>query len=91
MVSHIQISSLRIKIVVSPVSGLLYAVADLTIGTAFMVFYASVYGATSNYLPVKCMTMQLEPQKIMPVCKSISIVIYTTDPYTWTVTFLFPY
>ena len=66
VVSHIQISLLRISIVLSPVSWFPYAVAAWTIGTAFMVFYASVYGVTSHSLPVKCTTMQLELQKLCP-------------------------
>ena len=75
MVSLIYVAPLRISIVVSPVSGLLYAVTPWTIGTAFMVLYASVYGATSHYLPVKCMMMQLKPQKIVSACESSSIVL----------------
>ena len=78
-------------IVVSPVSGLSNTVAAWTILTDFMVFYAPVYGATSHYLPVKWMTMQLDPQTIMSICKSSYILLYTTDPQTRADTFFFPY
>ena len=91
MVSHIQIDSLRIRIVVYPVSGFLYAVSAWTIGTSFMVSYLSVCGAKSHSLPIKCMTMQLEPQNIESACESRSIVMYTTDTRPWASTFLFPY
>ena len=50
--SPIYISLLKIKIVLSPVSGLLYDVAACTIGTVFMVSYASFHGVTSHYLPI---------------------------------------
>ena len=62
-ISPIHIALLRISILVYPVSVLLYDVASWTIGTDFMVSYVSVYGAMSHYLPEKCMTMQLDPQK----------------------------
>ena len=51
MVSPIYIALLRIRIVVSPLSVLFYAVSTRTIVTAFMVLYASLYGATSHTLP----------------------------------------
>ena len=75
MVSPIHISLLSIRIMVSYVSELAYSVGVWTIGTAFMISYSSVYGATSHSLPVKCMTMQLDPQTIEFACDSISIVL----------------
>ena len=90
MVAPIYIALLRIRIVVSPVSGLFYAVDDWTMGTVFMVSYTSVYVTTSHYLPLKYMTMQLEPQTRLPAYESRYIVLRTTYPWTWDNTFLFP-
>ena len=91
MVSPIYITPLSISIVVSPVSGLFYAVAAWTVGTNFMVSHASVYGATFYSFSVKFMTMQLKPQTIVSACESSSIILYTTDPRPWVDTFLFSY
>ena len=71
MVALVQISLLRIRIMVSPVLGLWYDVASWTTGTDFIFSYASVYGAMSHPFPVKYMTMQLDPQKIVSACESI--------------------
>ena len=75
MVLPIQIASLRIRIVVYPGSVLSYDVAAWIIDIDCMVLYASVYGVTSHYFPVKCMTMQLDPQTIVSACESSFIVL----------------
>ena len=90
IISPIQIDLLSIRIVVSPVSGLLYAVFAWTIGPAFIVSYTSVYGATSHSLTVKSTTMQLEPQTVASACESRSILLYKTDTQHWANTFLLP-
>ena len=71
MVSPIQIALLRIRIVVSPVSLLSYTEADWTIGTAFMVSYASVYGATSHYLPVNAWQCSWSRKHLCPRANSV--------------------
>ena len=73
--SRIHIALLGMRIVVSPVLGLLYTVAAWNINTAFIVSCASVYGATSHSYPVKCIMMKLETQTIVSKCESRYIMI----------------